>query len=237
MTSFSAAAAAALELDNTSLANGVYAYHTVICLDVAHNAHIALSIVSLLMAKMQLDERSIAFTDGNEHRIDNKDLPHDKATFDSTFPTATRRKSLHCHFIIQSNRSFHNVNICIWDLLQQHRLFMDKSPGTIKSGKEPILLFAFFWMRPNGNRRSSLLSSALRGNKPLQSNSSSMNLTQLPSPHSRPPSRLTLPLALKILPSLAPPPSPPPLSKTPSIATSKLLTPPTPPRERTLSLA
>jgi hypothetical protein len=42
MTSFSAAAAAALELDNTSLANGVYAYHTVIRLDVAHNPHCAL---------------------------------------------------------------------------------------------------------------------------------------------------------------------------------------------------
>jgi hypothetical protein len=123
---------AALELDNTSLANGVYAYHTVIRLDVAHNVRIAPFIVSLLMAKMQLDEPSIAFSDGNEHRIDNNDLPHDKATFNSTFPTTTRHKSLHCHFIIQSNRSFHNVKIGIWDRLQQHPVFMDKSPGTIK---------------------------------------------------------------------------------------------------------
>jgi hypothetical protein len=65
------------------------------------------------MAKMQLDEPSITLTDGNEHRIDNIDLPHDKVTFISTFLTITLHRSLHCHFIIQSNRSFRNVKIGI----------------------------------------------------------------------------------------------------------------------------
>jgi hypothetical protein len=120
MSLFTAAAAAALELNNTSLANGVYAYHAVIRLDVSHNARIAPSVVSLLLAKMQLDEPSITFTDGNDRRIANDDLPQDKATFDTTFGTATKRKSLHCHFIIQSNRSFHQIKLGVWDLLQQH---------------------------------------------------------------------------------------------------------------------
>jgi hypothetical protein len=74
MTLFTAAAAAALKLDNNFLANGVFAYQTVIRLDFSHNARIAPSVVSLL-AKMQLDEPSIAFTDGNNRRIANDDLP------------------------------------------------------------------------------------------------------------------------------------------------------------------
>jgi hypothetical protein len=100
MTLFTATAAAALKLDNTSLANGVFAYHAVIRLDCSHYARIAPSAVSLLLAQMQLDEPSIAFTDGNDRRIANDDLPHDKTSFDATFGTVTQRKSLHCHLVI-----------------------------------------------------------------------------------------------------------------------------------------
>jgi hypothetical protein len=144
MPTFSAAAAAALELDTSSLAHGVYAYHTALRLDVSHNANIAPSIVSILMAKMQLDEASITFTDSNSQRIDNNDLPTDKPQFDATFATATKRKSLHCHFVIHSNRTFHQVKIGIWDLLQQHRVFIAKTPGTIQ---KTDLVPMGFWMR------------------------------------------------------------------------------------------
>jgi hypothetical protein len=73
MTFFSAAAA--VELNTSSLANGVYAYYTTLRLDVSHNANIAPSIVLILMAKMQLDEASITITDSNSQQIDNNDRP------------------------------------------------------------------------------------------------------------------------------------------------------------------
>jgi hypothetical protein len=143
MTLFTAAAAAALKLDNNSLANGVFAYHAVIRLDCSHNARIAPSVVSLLLAKMQLDEPSIVFTDGNNRRIANDDLPHDKTSFDATFGTVTHRKSLHCHFVIQSNRSFHQIKLGVWSLLHQHRVWLDKTPGTVqKTDLAPMA----FWL-------------------------------------------------------------------------------------------
>jgi hypothetical protein len=87
----------------------------------------------LILAKMQLDKASIVFTDGNDRRIDIHNLPQAKLLFDAAFVTATKRKSLHCHFIIQSSRSFYQIKIGIWDLLQEHRVYLDKTPGTIKT--------------------------------------------------------------------------------------------------------
>jgi hypothetical protein len=107
MTTFTAAAIAALELDPNSLANGVSAYSTVIRLDVSKNGAHAPALLFRLLAKMQLDEATIVFLSPDGRHIDNDDLPQDKAGFDDAFAITTRRSSLHCHFLIHSNRSFH----------------------------------------------------------------------------------------------------------------------------------
>jgi hypothetical protein len=131
MTLFTAATAAALEISESSLATGVYAYHTVIRFAVAVNASNAPTLVSMLFAQMQLDEPDIVFTDGAAKRIDNDDLPTDKLTFDNSFGVTTNRNSLHCHVIINSSRTFHQIKVGVWDLLQKYNLYLDKSPGPI----------------------------------------------------------------------------------------------------------
>jgi hypothetical protein len=92
---------------------------------------------------MQLDEPSIAFDDSNNRRIPNEDLPQDKPSFGATFSTVTRRKWLHCHFVIQSNRCFHQINLGVWTLLQQQRVWLDKTPGTIQ---KTDLVRMDFWL-------------------------------------------------------------------------------------------
>jgi hypothetical protein len=131
MMPFSAAAAAALEISPSSLITGVYAYHSVIRFDLATNARNAPQLVSSILAKIQLDEPDCVFTNGNAQRIDNDDLPEDKLTFDDTFAVTTNRTSLYRHFVINSSRTFHQVKIGAWALLQQNRIYLDKTPGPI----------------------------------------------------------------------------------------------------------
>jgi hypothetical protein len=88
-------------------------------------------LVFLLLAQMQLDKPEIVFTRGDATRIDNDDLPADKLAFDETFAITTNRNSLHCHFVINSGRTFHQVKVGVWALLQQHRIYLDKTPGPI----------------------------------------------------------------------------------------------------------
>ncbi len=131
MTIFSAAAAAALEISHSSLVDGVYSYHAVLKLDVATSGRKAPTILSLVLAKMQLDEPTIVFTDGQDHHIDNDALPTDKMTFDSVFAVTTNRNSLHCHLIVKTARTFHQLKVGVWDLLKEHKVWLDKSPGPI----------------------------------------------------------------------------------------------------------
>jgi hypothetical protein len=118
----SAAVAAALELESSSLGNGVYSYHAVFRLDVASNGRNAPAIISLLLAKIQLDEETVVFTDRNGHCIDNDDLPSDKQMFDDTFAIHTTRNSLHCHLVIKSARTFHQLKVGVWELLTKHKV-------------------------------------------------------------------------------------------------------------------
>jgi hypothetical protein len=55
----------------------------------------------------------------------------DKLSFDDAFAVITRHNSLHFHLVINSNRTFHQLNIGVWDILQQHRIWFDKPPGPI----------------------------------------------------------------------------------------------------------
>jgi hypothetical protein len=143
MIPFSAATAAALEISPSSIATGVYAYHAVIRFDLATNARKAPQLVSSVLAKIQLDEPECVFTNGDVRRIDNDDLPEDKLTFDDTFAVTTNHTSLYCHFVINSSRTFHQVKIGAWALLQQHRIYLDKTPGPIS---RTDLVPMGFWM-------------------------------------------------------------------------------------------
>jgi hypothetical protein len=132
MTIFLAAAAAALEHDPASSTdNGVFAYHAVIKLDVEKNGRNAPGIVSVILAKIQLDEPTVVFTDKDNKRIDNDDLPTDKLTFDAAFAVTTNRNSLYCHLVINSARTFHQIKVGVWDLLQKYNVWLEKSPGPI----------------------------------------------------------------------------------------------------------
>jgi hypothetical protein len=102
MTLFTAAIAAALELSPSSLAAGVFAYHTVIRFDLATHARHTPKLVSTILAQLQLDEPDIVFTNGDARPIDNDDLPEDKPTFDATFAVTTNRTSLYCHVVLNS---------------------------------------------------------------------------------------------------------------------------------------
>jgi hypothetical protein len=143
MLPFSAATAAALEITPSSLATGVYAYHTGIRFDVNRNAHNAPKLVSLLLTQLQLDEPDIVFTNGDAHRIDNDDLPDDKGAFDDLFGVTTNRHSLRCNVVINSSRTFHQIKIGAWTLLQQHGIFLKKTPGPIS---RTDLVPMGFWM-------------------------------------------------------------------------------------------
>jgi hypothetical protein len=132
MTLFSAAATAAHEHDPaSSITTGVYAYHAVIKLDVDKNVRNAPGIVSIILAKIQLDEPDVVFTDKNNNRIDNDDLPTDKLTFDAAFAVTTNRNALSCHLVINSSRTFHQIKVGVWDLLQTHHVWLEKSLGPI----------------------------------------------------------------------------------------------------------
>jgi hypothetical protein len=114
MTTFNAAAATALERPAPSLGHGVvgvYSYNTMIRLDVATNGRNAPVILSRLFGQMQLSEPTIASNDSQCNRIDNDDLPKDKVTFDEAFTTTTKRNALHCHLVILSTRTFHQVKV------------------------------------------------------------------------------------------------------------------------------
>jgi hypothetical protein len=69
------------------------------------------------------------FTNGDAHRIDNDDLPEDKLTFDDKFSVTTNRTSLYCHFVINASRTFHQIKVGIWAILQQHRISWINRPA------------------------------------------------------------------------------------------------------------
>jgi hypothetical protein len=74
---------------------------------------------------------TLSYTNSDARRIDNDNLPEDKPSFDTTFAVTTNRTSLYCHFVINSVRTFHQVKIGAWNLLQKHRIYFEKTPGPI----------------------------------------------------------------------------------------------------------
>jgi hypothetical protein len=83
MTTFSAAAAAALEHPDNHLKPGIYSYTVELGFTVKTNGQFAPSLVVKILAKLLLDEPDIAFVDSKRQRItvDEQDsiLGHDFA--------------------------------------------------------------------------------------------------------------------------------------------------------------
>jgi hypothetical protein len=132
MTTFSAAAASPLDVTNSHLGKDLFGYYCVILqLDVGNNGRNAppAPIASQLIAKMLLYEPSLIVYNTHDNRFDNDTLPPDKESFDLAFASSTQRGSLRCYFSVTTIRNFHQLKVGVWDLLQRHRVFLDRSPG------------------------------------------------------------------------------------------------------------
>jgi hypothetical protein len=115
MTTFSAAAAAALERPNDNLKPGIYSYAVELEFTVKTNGQFASSLVVKILAKLLLDEPDIAFVDSKCQRITVNEFPTSKADSNDVFSTTTTGGRLLCQFEIQSFRnSFHAIKK--WDM-------------------------------------------------------------------------------------------------------------------------
>jgi hypothetical protein len=142
MTAFFAAAAAALDVTHSHLGEHLYAHGVILRIDVSKNGRNAPLIVSQLLAKMLLDEPTLVVYDAHDNRFDNDAFPQDKDSFNVTFATSTQRGSLRCYFSVVTSRSFHQVKVGVWDLLQRHNTFVDRSPGP--SNKRNLVAMGFW---------------------------------------------------------------------------------------------
>jgi hypothetical protein len=143
MTTFSAAAAAALDVTNSHLGKDLFGYGVILRLNVEKNGRNATPINSQLIAKMLLDEPSLVVYDTHDSRFDNDAFPSDKESFDLAFAPSTQRGSLRCYFSVTTTRSFHQLKVGVWDLLQRHHVFLDHLPGPTNKRNPPFPLAAY----------------------------------------------------------------------------------------------
>jgi hypothetical protein len=127
---FSAAAA----LDATSApTHGLYAYSTEVKFLMKSNANKAPAILSLIFAKLVLDEPSIVMYDATKACISQAEMPTDKASFDNIFSVTSSAGRLTCRFEIQSDRrTFHRIKMGVWEILQKHGVYFKKSAAPVK---------------------------------------------------------------------------------------------------------
>jgi hypothetical protein len=60
------------------------------------------------------------------------------------FVPSTQRGSLRCYFSVTTTRSFHQLKVGVWDLLQHHRVFLDRSTGP--TNKRNLVAMGF-WLQ------------------------------------------------------------------------------------------
>jgi hypothetical protein len=102
---FSAAAAAAAALDATSgPTHGLYSHSTEVGFLMKSNANKAPAILSLILAKLVLDEPSIVMYDAANSRISQAEMPTDKVSSDDIFSVTSSASQLTCRVEIQSDR-------------------------------------------------------------------------------------------------------------------------------------
>jgi hypothetical protein len=145
MTTFSAAAAAALERPDDHLKPGIYSYTVELEFTAKTNGQLDPSLVVKILAKLLLDEPDITFVNSKCQRITVDEFPTSKADFDDVFSTTTTGEGLSCQFEIQSFRnSFHAIEIGAWDVLHDNKVWFKRVPGPVN--KKTALIAIGFWM-------------------------------------------------------------------------------------------
>jgi hypothetical protein len=87
----------------------------------------------LILAKLVLDEPTIVFNAAGHQRLNQAEMPLDKATFDEVFLTTSASGHLTCRFEIESERrTFHPIKMGTWDILQKYGVFFFKSTAPVK---------------------------------------------------------------------------------------------------------
>jgi hypothetical protein len=99
-------------------------------------------IVSQLIAKMLLDEPSLILYDAHDNHFNIDAFPSNMESFDLAFAPSTQRGSLRCYFSVRTTRSFHWLKVGVWDLLQRHNIFLDRSPGP--TSKRNLIAMGFW---------------------------------------------------------------------------------------------
>jgi uncharacterized coiled-coil protein SlyX len=138
-------AAAAVALDAPSLPNqGIYSYSATVEFLMKSNAKQAPAILSLLFAKLILDEPTMLFSAADRQRINQAEMPTDKAAFDEIFSTTSASGRLTCRFEIKSERrTFHPIKMGVWEILQKYGIFLKKSAAPVK---KTTLSMMGFWV-------------------------------------------------------------------------------------------
>jgi hypothetical protein len=92
------------------------------------NANKAPAILSLIFAKLVLDEPSIVMYNATKARISHAEMPTDKPSFDNIFSVTSSAGRLTCRFEIQfDRRMFHPIKMGVWEILQ-NMACISKSP-------------------------------------------------------------------------------------------------------------
>jgi hypothetical protein len=136
------AAAAALDAP-AAPTHGIYSYSTTVEFLMRSNASQAPVILSVLLAKLVLDEPTIIFNGAGNQRLNHAKMPLDKATFDKVFSTTSASGHLTCRFEIQfERRTFHPIKMGTWDILQKYGVLKSAAPV-----KEISLAMMGFWVK------------------------------------------------------------------------------------------
>jgi hypothetical protein len=108
------------------------------------NANQAPVIFSLLFAKLILNKPTLLFNAADCQRINQGEMPTDKAAFDEIFRTTSASGRLTCRFEIQSERrTFHPIKMGVWEILRKYGVFFKKSAAPVKKA---TLSMMGFWV-------------------------------------------------------------------------------------------
>jgi hypothetical protein len=157
---FSAAAAATPEAHATldthaAPDHGIYSYSTEVEFMMKTTASNAPTILSLILAKLVVDEPTIVFNNADNKRIHQSELLTDKANFNEVFSTTSFAGRLTYRFEVQSDRhSSHPIKLGVWDILQQHGVYFKKSTAPVK---KILLSMMGFWVNVQPSFASSFV--------------------------------------------------------------------------------
>ena len=132
MTVFTAAAAAALPQSNHLPNTDRYSFLTEAQFELKRVGKNAPALLCKILKVLRSKEDTIVFYNGDGSPINVDEFPTDKDTFDKMFFTFTKREILYCRFEIRSARkSFHEIKLDAWHILEPYKIWLRRSPGPI----------------------------------------------------------------------------------------------------------